>query len=59
MNNFAESNYIPYDEWFDANISPKDLVNYSNETVFSDSVHEKFYKLSKLNLSIGSSNNMF
>ena len=59
MSNFAKSNYIEYDEWFDANIDPKDLLNYSNESDFSDSVHEKFYKLSKLNLTIGSSNNRF
>ena len=59
MNNFAKSNYIEYDEWFDANIDPKDLLNYSNESDFSDSVHEKFYKLSTLNLTIGSSNELF
>ena len=59
MSNFAKSNYIEYDEWFDANIDPKDLLNYSNESDFSDSVHEKFYKISTLNLTIGSSNNLF
>ena len=59
MSYFAKSNYIEYDEWFDANIDPIDLLNYTNEGKFSDSVHEKFYKLSTLNLKIGSSNNLF
>ena len=59
MSFFAEPNYIEYDEWFDANIDPIDLVDYSNEKEFSDSVHEKFYKMSTQNLTIGSSNNIF
>ena len=59
MGIFAKSNYIEYDKWFDENIDPIDLLNYSDETVFSDSVHEKFYKISKFNLTIGSSNNNF
>ena len=59
MSYFAEPNYIEYDEWFDANIDPIDLVEYSNETEFSNSVHEKFYQLSANNLTIGSSNSLF
>ena len=57
MTYFAEPNNIEYDEWFDENIEPLDLMNYSNEKEFSDSVHEKFYKFSTQNLTIGSSNN--
>ena len=57
MTYFAEPNNIEYDEWFDENIEPLDLMNYSNEKEFSDSVHEKFYKISTQNLNIGSSNN--
>ena len=59
MTYFAEPNYIEYDEWFDANIDPIDLVFYTNETKFTNSVHEKFYQISALNLNIGSSNNLF
>ena len=58
MSYFAKSNYIEYDKWFDENIDPIDLLNYTNEAKFSDSVHEKFYQISTLNLKIGSSNNM-
>ena len=57
MTYFAEPNNIEYDEWFDENIEPLDLMNYSNEKEFSDSVHEKFHKISTQNLTIGSSNN--
>ena len=57
MTYYAEPNYINYDEWFDVNIDPLDLFNYLNETEFTESVHEKFYKLSSKNLIIGSSNN--
>ncbi len=57
MTYFAEPNNIEYDEWFDENIEPLDLMNYSNEKEFSDSVHEKFYKISNQNLTIGSSDN--
>ena len=57
MTYYAAPNYINYDEWFDENIDPLDLVNYLNETEFTESVHEKFYKLSSKNLIIGSSNN--
>ena len=57
MTYYAEPNYINYDEWFDGNIDPLDLVNYLNETEFTESVHDKFYKLSSKNLIIGSSNN--
>ena len=59
MSYFAEPNHIEYDEWFDANIDPIDLIDYSNEKEFSDSVHEKFHQLSTKNLTIGSSNNFY
>ena len=39
MSYFAEPNHIEYDAWFDENIDPVDLVNYSDEKEFSDSVH--------------------
>ena len=58
MSYFARSNYIEYDEWFDANIDPIDLINYSNEAEFTNTIHEKFYKISAQNLTIGSSNNL-
>ena len=57
MTYFADPNHIEYDEWFDENIAPRDLLDYSNENEFSDSVHEKFYRMSTLNLTIGSSEN--
>lgn len=57
MGYFAEPNYIEYDVWFDNNIDPLELVNYTNEKEFSDSVHKKFYKISSRNLIIGSSDN--
>ena len=50
MTYFAEPYNIEYDEWFDENIEPLDLINYSNEKEFSDSVHEKFYKLSLIHI---------
>lgn len=59
MSYFAEPNHIEYDEWFDANIDPIDLIDYSNESEFSNSVHQKFYEMSTHNLTIGSSNNLF
>ena len=59
MSYFAEPNYIEYDEWFDANIDPIDLIDYSNEAEFTNSIHEKFYRMSTQNLTIGSSNNLF
>tara|TARA_S200000501_G_C20802078_1_gene734511 strand:- start:794 stop:973 length:180 start_codon:yes stop_codon:yes gene_type:complete len=59
MSYFAEPNYIEYDEWFDTNIDPNDLIDYSNETEFTNSIHEKFHKISTKNLTIGSSNNLF
>ena len=58
MTYFAEPNHIEYDEWFDKNIDPIDLINYLDEGDFSNSVHEKFYKMSTQNLTIGSSNNL-
>ena len=57
MSYFAEPNHIEHDEWFDENIDPVDLVNYSDEKEFSDSVHLKFHKMSTRNLTIGSSDN--
>ena len=57
MSYFAESNHIEYDAWFDENIDPLDLVHYSDEKEYSNSVHEKFHKISTKNLTIGSSNN--
>ena len=57
MSYFAEPNHIEYDAWFDENVDPLDLVNYSDEKEFSDSVHFKFYKISTRNLTIGSSDN--
>ena len=57
MSYFAEPNHINYDEWFDENIDPLDLMDNLNEKDFSNSVHEKFYQLSSRNLIIGSSDN--
>ena len=57
MSYFAEPNHIEYDAWFDENIDPVDLLNYSDEKEFSDSVHFKFHKMSTRNLTIGSSDN--
>ena len=49
MSYFAEPNHIEYDAWFDENIDPIDLVNYLDEKEFSDSVHDKFHKISTRN----------
>ena len=54
MTYYAKPNYIQYDEWFDNNIDPCEL-EYEKEKKFSDSVHEKFYKMSTHNLIIGGS----
>jgi len=54
MTYYAKPNYIQYDEWFDNNIDPCEL-EYEKENKFTDSVHEKFYKMSKHNLIIGRS----
>ena len=59
MTYFAEPNYIGYDEWFDDNINPMDLINYTNEREFTNTVHEKFYLMGTKNLTIGSSENFF
>ena len=40
MSFFAEPNHIEYDAWFDENIDPLDLLDYSDEKEFTDSVHE-------------------
>ena len=45
MTYYAKPNYIQYDDWFDNNIDPCELV-YEKEKKFSDSVQEKFYKMS-------------
>ena len=58
MSYFAEPNYIEYDEWFDANIDPIDLIEYLRESEFANSVHAIFYLLSARNLNISSSNNL-
>ena len=39
MSYFAEPNHIEYDVWFDENIDPIDLLNYTDEKKFSNSVH--------------------
>ena len=57
MTYYAKPNYIQYDEWFDDNIDPCEL-EYEKEKKFSDSVHEKFYKMSKHNLIIGGSESL-
>ena len=57
MTYYVEPTCINYDEWFDENIDPLDLVNFLNETEFTESVHKKLYKLSSNNLIIGASNN--
>jgi len=54
MTYYAKPNYIQYDEWFDNNIDPYEL-EYEKEKKFSNSVHEKFYKMSKHNLIVGGS----
>ena len=54
MTYHAKPNYIQYDEWFDKNIDPSEL-EYEKEKKFSDSVHEKFYKMSNHNLIVGGS----
>ena len=59
MSYFAKPHVIEYDEWFDANIDPIDLINYTNEREFTNSIHEKFYQISAQNLTIGSSNDFF
>ena len=54
MTYYAKPNCIQYDEWFDNNIDPCEL-DYEKEKNFSNSVHEKFYIMSKHNLIIGGS----
>ena len=56
MTYYAKQNFIEYDEWFDENIDPLDLKYYQEEKSFSNTIHEKFYNLSKVKLVIGSSN---
>ena len=57
MTYYAKPNYIQYDEWFDNNIDPYEL-EYEKEKKFSNSVHEKFYKMSNHNLIIGGSDSI-
>ena len=57
MSYFAEPNHIEYDAWFDQNIDPIALLDYSDEKELSDSVHDKFHMISTRNLTIGSSEN--
>jgi len=57
MSYFAEPNHIEYDLWFDKNIDPLDLLDYSDEKEFINSAHHKFHKISTSNLKIGSSDN--
>ena len=57
MSYFAEPNHIEYDAWFDKNIDPIDLLDYLDEKEFSNSVHDKFHKISTRNLTIGASDN--
>ena len=59
MTYFAKPNHLEYDKWFDENIDPIDLINYSNEAEFTNSIHEKFYQISAQNLTIGSSNCLY
>ena len=54
MTYFADPNHIEYDEWFDENIDPRNC--WIIQMKFIHSVHEKFYRMSTLNLTIGSSN---
>tara|TARA_Y100001968_G_C19366343_1_gene722710 strand:+ start:548 stop:733 length:186 start_codon:yes stop_codon:yes gene_type:complete len=54
---FAKPNHIEYDSWFDENIEPLDLANYSHEKEFPDSVQVNFYKISIRNLTIDFSDN--
>ena len=54
MTYYAKPNYIQYDEWFEENIDPMDLV-LVKEKIFSNSVHNKFYTMSSHNLIIGGS----
>ena len=54
MSYFAGPKYIEYDEWFDANIDPIDLIEYLRESEFANSVHAIFYLLSARNLNISS-----
>ena len=54
MTYYAKPNFNKYDKRFDNNIDPCEL-EYEKEKKFSDSVHEKFYKMSNHNLIIGGS----
>jgi len=54
MKYYAKPNYLQQYEWFDNNIDPCEL-EYEKGKKFSDSDHEKFYKILKHNLIIGGS----
>ena len=42
MTQFAEPNYIEYDQWFDSNINAVDLINYSDKNEFCNFANKKF-----------------
>ena len=54
MNYFAEPNLIEYDQWFDQNINPVDLINYSDKNKFCNFTHKILHEISSLNSFIGS-----
>ena len=54
MTYYAKPNYVHYDDWFDEKLDPMDL-EFKKEKEFSNSVHEKFYRMSNNNLIIGGS----
>ena len=58
MSYIAKAGFIEYGKWFNENIDPLDLKYYTDEKVFSNTIHERFYDLSKRNLLIGSSNKL-
>tara|TARA_B100000965_G_scaffold344528_1_gene314809 strand:- start:2651 stop:2851 length:201 start_codon:yes stop_codon:yes gene_type:complete len=49
MTYYAEPGKVPYDEWFDDNINPLDLMPIATEdgpmTSDPDTIHEKMYRL--------------
>ena len=44
MGYFAKPNYEEYDEKFDTNINPIELICYSNAAKFISSIHQNFIK---------------
>ena len=55
MSYFAINNHIKYDEWFDENISPRDLKIQYEEIRFLNIFHENIYLLSTSKIFIGGS----